>query len=365
MEKMERSLGVADMKNVDLQQSNLIVVDIMFQIASGMFYLHDMNVAHRDLKPDNILVNSLNDPILDSMGYVKVKLVDFGISKIEAQDAYEEPTGLNLGTTGFRAPETFVGYDDPLKHHVNAFKSDVFSFAMVCSYILTRVIPFSQCMRSKVKESMQAGERPSLPPDCPESLTSLIKDCWTFEPSERPTFQDICSRLRQIRHELHLNDVHILNNGVKIDKSNMPQTQETSENIRPIIHFVEHKGDTSAKNGGNELVGMQERIGRVLEALERHSIVAIVGVGGMGKTTLAKCMIERMGDDFEAFCFTFMKNKNCGAIEIFKETLNNLGARVDELKDIVQARTRLCDTINNKMHSLCLTTLAIVHKFMN
>ena len=228
--------------------------------------------------------------------------------------------GLNLGTTGFRAPETFVGYDDPLKHHVNAFKSDVFSFAMVCSYILTRVIPFSQCRRSEIKERMQAGERPSLPPDCPESLTSLIKDCWSFEPSERPTFQDICSRLCQIRHELHLNDLSSMSNGVKIDKSNIPQTQETSENILPTIDTMEHKGDTSAKEGGNELVGMQERIQRVMEALEKHSIVAIIGVGGMGKTTLAKvddgiaCVVN-----FEAFCFTFMKNKNCGTIEISKK----------------------------------------------
>ena len=133
MEKMDRSLGIVDMKNVDLQRSNLVVVDIMFQIASGMVYLHDMNVAHCDLKPENILVKTLSDPILDSMDYVKVKLVDFGVSK----DAYEEPTRHNLGSIGFRVPETFVRYDDTLKHFVNAFKNDIFSFAMVCSYILT------------------------------------------------------------------------------------------------------------------------------------------------------------------------------------------------------------------------------------
>jgi len=101
----------------------------------------------------------LNDPILDSRGYVKVKLVDFGISKIEAQDAYEEPTRDNLGTSGFRAPETFVRQDDPLKPHVNAFKSDIFSFAMVCSYILTRETQVCERRAESGERRAEIGER--------------------------------------------------------------------------------------------------------------------------------------------------------------------------------------------------------------
>ena len=74
----------------------------MFRIAIGMLYHHNMNVAHRDLKPKNILVNSLNDLIFTSMGYVKVKLIGFGVSKIEGKNVYE----WNLGSIGFKVLET-------------------------------------------------------------------------------------------------------------------------------------------------------------------------------------------------------------------------------------------------------------------
>ena len=113
---------------------------------------------------------------------------------------------------------------------------------------------------------MQVGERPKLLSDCPESMTNLITDCWFFEPLERPTFQDICWRLCQRRQELYLNALNNMNNDVKVDKSNIPETQETSENILPTIDTMEHKGDTSAKKGGNELVEMQERILRAIKA---------------------------------------------------------------------------------------------------
>jgi hypothetical protein len=82
MEKMDKNLA-DHLDNKTLKISYLVTIDIMMQIARGMFYLHDMNVAHRDLKPENVLVNFWGDSKLDGMGYVKVKLADFGIAKIE------------------------------------------------------------------------------------------------------------------------------------------------------------------------------------------------------------------------------------------------------------------------------------------
>jgi hypothetical protein len=68
-------------------------MDIMLQITKGMCYLHDMKVAHRDLKPANVVVAPSNDSILANLKCIDVKLLDFGISKVEVKDSPEMPTG--------------------------------------------------------------------------------------------------------------------------------------------------------------------------------------------------------------------------------------------------------------------------------
>ena len=50
---------------------------IFAQIARALFYLHSLNILHRDVKPENILVSS----IPDHTGQVVAKLLDFGLSK--------------------------------------------------------------------------------------------------------------------------------------------------------------------------------------------------------------------------------------------------------------------------------------------
>jgi hypothetical protein len=57
MEFMDMSLS-GMLKKQSKPLSYLLAIDIMLQIANGMFYLHDMHVAHLDLKPDNVLMRS-------------------------------------------------------------------------------------------------------------------------------------------------------------------------------------------------------------------------------------------------------------------------------------------------------------------
>jgi serine/threonine protein kinase len=179
-------------------------MDIILQIASGMCYLHDMKVAHRDLKPNNVVVTSMDVSESDGcLEYVHVKLVDFGISKIEVKESSEVPTGqFPYGTFPYMAPEAF----ENRKTDVNAFKTDVFSFAMTSFEILTGEKPFGTISRSdEYLKVIHDGKRPKLPKNCSKELKSLIHDCWSSDPSKRPTFLKICNTLRLLKSAMFKN----------------------------------------------------------------------------------------------------------------------------------------------------------------
>ena len=54
----------------------MYIMYIMYQIFSAVNYCHKMNIIHRDLNPENILISDRNDK-----GYPNIKICDFGTSK--------------------------------------------------------------------------------------------------------------------------------------------------------------------------------------------------------------------------------------------------------------------------------------------
>jgi len=85
-----------------------VAVDIMLQVARGLKYMHEQRVGHRDIKSSNILVNPTSVPELAEMGYIDVKLADFGLAKAKLMTSTAAKQTKDIGTTPYRAPELYT-----------------------------------------------------------------------------------------------------------------------------------------------------------------------------------------------------------------------------------------------------------------
>ncbi|KAF1890952.1 hypothetical protein Lal_00037523 [Lupinus albus] len=165
-----------------------IAVRFALDIARGVGYLHENKpspIIHGDLEPSNIL--------RDDSGHLKV--ADLGVSKLLA---VKEDMPLTCQDTSYRyaAPEVFKQeeYDTTV---------DVFSFALILQEMIEGCPPFSAKKDEEVPKVYAAKERP--PFRAPSKhyahgLKELIEECWNENPSKRPTFRQIITRLESIKN---------------------------------------------------------------------------------------------------------------------------------------------------------------------
>jgi len=99
---------------------------LVFQIASGLKYLHSFGILHRDLKPENIMLSSKNDKC------PRIKIMDFGLSKILGPN---ERLADGFGTLSFVAPEVLIR--QPYNKQI-----DIWSLGVILYYSLSGTLPF-------------------------------------------------------------------------------------------------------------------------------------------------------------------------------------------------------------------------------
>ncbi|KAL7551792.1 hypothetical protein ACHAWF_014983 [Thalassiosira exigua] len=162
------------------------------QLAQGMNHLHKSRppIIHRDLKPANLLV--------DFNGTLKI--ADFGLAKIRPNPEHtEEQTFLMTGETGsyrFMAPEVF-------RHEEYTETVDVYSYAMIFYYMLVGAPPWRGLSGlDAVTKAAVDGERPLIPRNVDERLSTLLKGCWDEDPRGRPSFEEIIARLNDYSRDV-------------------------------------------------------------------------------------------------------------------------------------------------------------------
>ncbi len=107
---------------------------IVHQIATGLRAFHRKDMIHRDLKPDNILIDN----------YGTVKIIDFGSTKIAGLDEISSPIDQPelLGTVDYTAPEYHLGYN-------SSKQADIFSLGVITYQMLTGALPYGQGFKNK------------------------------------------------------------------------------------------------------------------------------------------------------------------------------------------------------------------------
>jgi serine/threonine protein kinase len=147
---------------------------IAIGMAHGMRRLHNMGVAHRDLKSLNVLLDARNYP----------QICDFGLSRYAVDDPGTY-LSARVGTANWMAPECFQGG----RYGV---KVDVYSYAMVLWELLTGHSPFGRRSPVQVEDLiLMQDRRPPIPADTPLGLQELIGACWDRNPQRRPSFDQI------------------------------------------------------------------------------------------------------------------------------------------------------------------------------
>ena len=149
------------------------------EIASAMKYLHSLNVIHRDLKPQNVLITDNEE----------TRVMDFGLSKLAL--GTELTQTVRVGTSVFMAPEVLSGYYDE--------KVDVFSFGIMMYVVLTeKWKPYGEEMSVNGVE-LRVKNNPDFRPNLSIyeviSHKEIICKMWDNDSKMRPSFDDIISYL--------------------------------------------------------------------------------------------------------------------------------------------------------------------------
>jgi serine/threonine-protein kinase len=161
--------------------------NILKQTATALAYMNSNGWLHRDVKPDNILVNSAGD----------VRIIDFAI-------AQRIPTGLakwfrkkdRSGTRSYMSPEA-------VRCEALDTRSDIYSFGATCYEIVTFRTPFKGATANDLLNK-QLFEKPPSPqtycPDLSDDFSKLILRMLAKKREERPqNFHEVLMELRKIK----------------------------------------------------------------------------------------------------------------------------------------------------------------------
>ena len=198
------------------------VINISKQFFQGLKYLHNRKIAHRDIKPDNILINSKNE----------IKIADFGLAAYLEDENKGDLLGGNtlVGTYQYGPPEIVFSNGVNVQYDCSC---DIFN----SGYTIFELMNF--CLPTKtIKTERKTIKKNNEDNFYSKSLTELVDQMYENERTKRPNAEQCLQRLNDI--EKDINKKAIMNS--------MPLLTNNNNNKKNIINNINVKNIIEYKN---------------------------------------------------------------------------------------------------------------------
>ncbi|MEV7180176.1 serine/threonine-protein kinase [Kitasatospora sp. NPDC093679] len=164
----------------------LAAASVIADVADGLAAAHAAGIVHRDVKPENVLLDLAAPP--GPGGAPRAKLTDFGIARLVDAPRRTRATRI-IGTPDYLAPEIIEGLEPRAA-------VDIYALATVLYELLAGFTPFGgghtgAVLRRHVTESVPPV------PGMPDGLWRIISECLAKAPASRLRAAELASRLRE------------------------------------------------------------------------------------------------------------------------------------------------------------------------
>ena len=196
------------------------VKNICYQLTTALRYCHHNNVWHRDLKPDNIMIDE----------DLNVTLIDFGLSKLESKNRFKSLVGSPV----YMAPEILKGKYSK--------KCDIWSLGVLMYRMISGWLPYNGDSMEEI-QNKKLNSKPNFTRNCWEQISpewiNFIQKCFEVDTKKR------CSAQKLLKDEW-FND---LNNKINESVSTVIETSRSA-----VESSVRNERKSEFKNTWLEIV---------------------------------------------------------------------------------------------------------------
>lgn len=238
------------------------VIDIMLQLTDGLAHAHDAYIIHRDIKPQNIMI--------EDNGLVKI--TDFGIA-MALNSTQLTQTNSVMGSVHYLPPEQANGKGSTVK-------SDIYSLGILMYELLTGSVPFKGDTAVEIALKHMKEKIPSIRkqnPTIPQSVENIVLKATAKNPKNRydnvrDMYKDLQTALqrdneKRLVYEYPENDLE--------ETKVIPQiTKETKSVVDKPLEKEEESNDNSVLNEKNE----KNKLPIILAVVLLGTLIVLAGV---------------------------------------------------------------------------------------